>query len=221
MIPDRRHAPDGSPVELYALAPSSGEPEVVHAAIPQGAEVLELGCGAGRITHRLLELDHPVVGVDQSAEMLRNVRGAETVLADIETLDLGRTFPVVLLASQLVNTPDRQQRSSFLKTCRRHVQPSGVVVIQRASPKLATPHEADVGVVIEAGEFRRWLDDARLEGRTLSGEMHHQLGDREWVEKFSTAILADDEIEAELTAAGLRRDRWLDADDLWFAARPL
>lgn len=103
-------------------------------AIPTGAEILELGCGAGRITHRLVELGHPVVGVDQSPEMLANVRGAETFLADIEALELGRTFPVVLLASQLLNTPDRQQRSAFLMTCRRHVQPDGIVVIQRASP---------------------------------------------------------------------------------------
>jgi SAM-dependent methyltransferase len=80
-------APGGSPVELYALAPPEGEPEIVHAAVPSGAAILELGCGAGRITHRLVELGHPVVGVDQSPEMLAHVRGAETVLADIETLD--------------------------------------------------------------------------------------------------------------------------------------
>jgi SAM-dependent methyltransferase len=80
------------------LAPPASEPEIVHAAIPSSAEILELGCGAGRITHRLVELGHPVVGVGQSPEMLANVQGAETVLTDIEALDLGRTFPVVLLS---------------------------------------------------------------------------------------------------------------------------
>jgi len=214
-------APDGSPVELYALAPPAGEPEIVHAAIPTGAEILELGCGAGRITHRLVELGHPVVGVDQSPEMLANVRGAETVLADIEVLDLGRTFPVVLLASQLLNTPDRQQRSAFLTTCRRYVQPDGIVVIQRAPPGLATSPDANADVVIESQGFRRWLHSPRLEGRILSGEMHHQFGDREWVESFTTQILDDDEIESELVAVGLRLDRWLDPKRLWFAARPV
>ena len=214
-------APDGSPVELYALAPPSGEPEIVHAAIPTDAEILELGCGAGRMTHRLVELGHPVVGVDQSPEMLANVRGAETVLADIEVLDLGRTFPVVLLASQLLNTPDQQQRSAFLATCRRHVQSDGVVVIQRASRALATSPDENADVVIEVHGFRRWLHNPRLEGRILYGEMHHQFGDREWVESFTTRILDDDEIESELVAVALRLDRWLDPKRIWFAATSL
>jgi SAM-dependent methyltransferase len=69
--------PDGCSVELYALLPPMGEPEVVHAAVPAGASILELGAGAGRVTHRLVALGHPVVAVDESAEMLARVRGAE------------------------------------------------------------------------------------------------------------------------------------------------
>ena len=68
--------PDGSAVELYALLPPMGEPEVVHAAIPAGASILELGAGAGRVTRRLVELGHPVVAVDESPEMLARVRAA-------------------------------------------------------------------------------------------------------------------------------------------------
>ncbi|HEY7295719.1 MAG TPA: class I SAM-dependent methyltransferase, partial [Dehalococcoidia bacterium] len=90
-------APDGSPVGLYALLPPDGEPELIHAAVTPGRELLELGCGAGRITHPLLALGHPVVAVDQSAAMLAHVRGAETVLSPIEKLALGRRFAAVLL----------------------------------------------------------------------------------------------------------------------------
>jgi len=56
-----------------------GEPEIVHAAVPPGASILELGAGAGRVTHPLVALGHPVVAVDESAEMLARIRGAETV----------------------------------------------------------------------------------------------------------------------------------------------
>ena len=80
-----------------------GEPEIVHAAIPPGSSVLELGCGTGRITHPLVALGHPVVAVDESPEMLAHVRGAETVRARIQDLALGRRFGVVLLASHLIN----------------------------------------------------------------------------------------------------------------------
>jgi len=114
-------APDGSPVEFYRLAPEEGEAATMHGALPPGCEVLELGCGAGRITHRLIEFGHPVVAVDNSPDMLAHVRAAKTVLSDIESLDLGRTFPGVVLASYLVNTPDRAQRWAFLDACARHV----------------------------------------------------------------------------------------------------
>ena len=87
------------------MLPPMGEPGTVHAAVPAGAEILELGAGAGRVTQPLLELGHPVVAVDESAEMLARIRGAETVLARIQELRLGRRFDVVLLASFLVNTP--------------------------------------------------------------------------------------------------------------------
>ena len=71
-------APDGSPVALYARLPPLGEPELIHDAIPAGAEILELGAGAGQRHARARRLGHPVVAVDNSAEMLALVRGAET-----------------------------------------------------------------------------------------------------------------------------------------------
>src|SRR5829696_6175624 len=148
--------PDGCAVELYRVLPAMGEPEVVHAAIPAGAGILELGAGAGRMTHRLVALGHPVVAADESAEMLAWVReadahrdgsgadsttsagvasvGAETVRARIQELDLGRRFEVLLLASFLVNTDDGDLRRRFLEACRRHVGEGGCVLIQRHPP---------------------------------------------------------------------------------------
>jgi len=41
-------APDGSPVELYALLPELGEGDRVAEAVPGGGSILELGCGTGR-----------------------------------------------------------------------------------------------------------------------------------------------------------------------------
>ena len=46
--------PDGCAVDLYRVLPAMGEPEIVHGAIPAGAGILELGAGAGRVTHRLV-----------------------------------------------------------------------------------------------------------------------------------------------------------------------
>lgn len=65
---------DGCPVEVYRLLPPGGEPGIVHEAVPEGASILELGSGVGRVTHALLDLGHPVVAVDDSPEMLADVR---------------------------------------------------------------------------------------------------------------------------------------------------
>lgn len=42
--------------------------------LPAGGTVLSAACGAGRFDQYLVEADHPVIGVDQSAGMLRQAR---------------------------------------------------------------------------------------------------------------------------------------------------
>ena len=98
--------PDGCAVEVYSRLPDLGEAAIVHEATTPGGTILELGSGAGRVTHALLALGHQVVAVDESPDMLSRVRGAETVPARIDGLSLHRTFDAVLLASHLVNAPD-------------------------------------------------------------------------------------------------------------------
>ena len=210
-------ARDGSPVDLYARMPTFGEPELVHDAIPAGASILELGSGTGRMTHRLLELGHPVTAVDNSAEMLAHVRGAETVNAEIEGLDLGRRFGCVLLASQLINVEDDRQRVAFLETCARHVAPDGVVLIQRYDPGWAAdpqPSESER----EGVTFR--IIDPRRDGDRLTATVEYEVDGRTWRHgPFTSRILDDEELDARLGVAGLVRERWIDERRTWLAAR--
>jgi SAM-dependent methyltransferase len=53
----------------------------VHDAIPAGASILELGCGAGRVTHPLVALGHPVTAVDESPDAGPCTRGRDRVRA--------------------------------------------------------------------------------------------------------------------------------------------
>lgn len=210
-------APDGSPVELYARMPTFAEPELVHAAIPVGAEILELGSGAGRMTHRLVELGHPVTAVDNSPDMLSHVRGADTVLAEIEGLDLGRRYPCVLLASNLIDVDDLE-RAAYLATCARHVARDGVVLIQRYDPAWADdPGPTDV----ERGGVRIRVLEARRDGRHLTATVEYETGGQTWRHgPFTATILGDAELERRLEASGLRLDHWLDDRRTWLAARP-
>jgi SAM-dependent methyltransferase len=195
-----------------------GEPEVVHAAIPAGAGILELGAGAGRVTHPLVALGHPVVAVDESAEMLARVRGAETVRARIQELRLGRRFDVVLLASFLVNTPDRELRGRFLTACREHVRTDGCVLVQRHEPRWFD--EAAEGERTTGGITFRLRDLERPGPGLLVATVEYQAGERVWTQWFTAERLGDDQLAAALGAAGLGVDAYLTADGSWVRAVP-
>jgi SAM-dependent methyltransferase len=208
---------DGCAVEVYRKLPPMGEAEMVSAAIDHGAEVLDLGCGTGRIAHRLIELGHPVVGVDQSAEMLAHVRGAETVHAPIAGLDLKRTFAAVLMASHLLNTPDDADRRALLDTAARHIAPGGRLIAQRHPPGWFD--EAADGQGGHAGDMRVELTDVHREGDLLSATVRYWSGDDLWTHPFTARRIDDEALHRELRDAGLSFDGWCSDDRSWFAAR--
>lgn len=209
-------APDGSPVDLYARLPDLGEAELIHEAVPADAEILELGAGAGRVTHSLVALGHPVVAVDNSAEMLELVRGAETVQANIETLDLGRRFPVVVLASNFINHADAAKRRELLACCARHVHADGQVLLQ-GFPQDWEP-STDWS---ELGDVRLRLRSYDVEDTIVTGEMEYVFDDRQVVHPFESKLLADGELDDDLAFVGLRRGRTLDERGSWIEALPI
>jgi SAM-dependent methyltransferase len=210
--------PDGCAVELYALLEATGEPAIVHAAVPAGASILELGAGAGRVTRPLVALGHPVVAVDESPEMLARVRGAETVRARIQELDLGRRFAAVLLASFLVNTDDRDLRRRFLEACRRHVGDGGCVLVQRHPPDWFD--QASEGERTADGVTYRLRDLRRPGPGLLAATVEYQVGDRVWTQWFTAERLDDAALAASLGEAGLLVDAYLTGDGSWVRAVP-
>jgi SAM-dependent methyltransferase len=113
---------DGSPVAVYLALAAREVPGLIQEAVAAGGSILELGCGAGRLTRPLIALGHPVVAVDDSEAMLEHVTGAEKVCADLFTLDLGRRFDAVVAAGHLIHVPDRGRRQALLRVCRQHVK---------------------------------------------------------------------------------------------------
>jgi SAM-dependent methyltransferase len=209
---------DGCAVEVYLRLPHLGEADLIHAAIPRGATVLDLGCGVGRIAHPLLELGHPVTAVDSSDDMLAHVRGAETVQASIAELELGRRFDAVLLASHLVNTADDAARAALLRAAARHLAPHGVLVAECHPPAwFAEVHDGAGGWL---GEVQVEVADVRRHGEILAGTVRYRLGDEAWTQPFDALRLDEAGLRGELAAAGLSFERWLRADQSWFRARP-
>ncbi|MGW7353866.1 class I SAM-dependent methyltransferase [Streptomyces sp. NPDC054784] len=215
--------PDGCSVELYARLPAGGEPEIVAAAAPPGASLLELGAGAGRMTRRLVERGFRVTAVDESAAMLARVRDVRTVRATIEGLALGERFGAVTLASFLVNTPDGALRSELLRTCARHVAPDGCVLVQcegewHASVRPGAAWERDGLRVRLAARAPAGPDGAG--GRAERITMEYAFEDAVWSQTFLSRFLDEAELREALDGAGLDFDRWLTEDRTWLRALP-
>jgi SAM-dependent methyltransferase len=211
--------PDGCAVECYARLRARGEPDLIHGAIGKKASVLELGAGAGRITHGLVVLGHDVVAVDESPDMLDYIKGAEVVCSPIEELALGRRFDAVVLASFLIEIPDHDLMRAFLRTCRAHVREQGCVILER--------HEPGWHDTVEPGEFVddlgrtiRWRDVSRPSDGLLAMTVEYQADDAIWTHSFMTRRLGDDRLASELAVADMVVDRFLTPDRRWVRAVP-
>lgn len=106
-----------------------------------GGAVLELGCGTGRVARALADEGVEVVGVDLSAAMLSIARerlaGSDTSFheADFRTLELGRRFPLVLIAlGGLQHMPTIDDVVVALESASRHVTEDGLVVVDVEAP---------------------------------------------------------------------------------------
>ena len=129
--------------------------------------------------------------------MLAHVRGAETVRADIETLDLGRTFPVVLLASNFLNAPAQEELDAVLAACARHVESGGRVLLERMRP-LANPETRT------AGGIEMTLRDVEHDGEIISAVMEYRAGGERWTHAFRTKLISDDDVDAAPRASWAR-----------------
>ncbi|MFF5972699.1 class I SAM-dependent methyltransferase [Streptomyces sp. NPDC012769] len=214
--------PDGCAVELYRRLSVGSEPDVIAAAVPADATLLELGSGAGRVTAPLAERGFAVTAVDESAEMLAAVAErapeVETVHSSIEALRLPRRFDAVVLGSFLVHTADHGTRQALLETCRRHVKDDGLVLIQREG---ADYHD-DVP--------RERRDPAGYTVRIVSSDpigdgvdrvfAEYLFPDARWTQTFLSRPLTREAFEGHLAEAGLVVDRYPTDDGTWALARP-
>ena len=203
---------DGSPVEVYVRLPETGEADLVASIVAPGSSILELGSGAGRVTNELVARGYVVTAVDDSPEMLAHVRGAETVCATIESLELDRRFDCVLLGSHFVNDP---ARAPLLDACARHVDVDGDVLIEAYPSGLEwkAGTETRLGdVVIRLVEAERALD-------RIQATVEYEVDGRTWRQSFEAELLDERGLRAAVSAVGLRFDRWLSRDRGWFVAQ--
>ena len=209
--------PDGCAVELYKRLPVGDEPEIIAAAVPPPARLLELGCGAGRVTRALVAKGYDVTAVDESAAMLAHVDGAAKVRSSIEDLVLPGTFDVVVLGSFLVHAGDPAVRAALLATCRRYVDYDGHVLIQREGADWhdRVPRETRIGDGVARVVASEDVGDG-----VRSVRVEYEFPDARWTHTFRSRPLTVREFEQALSGAGLFVERYLTPDGTWVAASP-
>ena len=221
-VDDEGIASDGSPVDVYRALPTEPALSLVRSVLRGShglhgpAAILDLGCGPGRLANPLAADGHRVVAVDDSAAMLAHVTGAETVLADVWTLDVGRRFDVILALSHLVNEPQRARRLQLMDVCRGHVAADGMVVVQRYPPEWQPVEGSN-----KIGEVGVDLHDVmQHEDGSFSAVVTYRLRDGRWDQPFTARVVDDAELASLASATGFVVGETLDAESAWVVLRP-
>ena len=105
------------------------------ATVPFGSNILDFGCGYGRITQEISELGYSkIIGIDSSQEMIN--RG----LSDYPKLDLrhlptktlpfaNEEFDAIVLCAVLTCIPNQNARNNVLSELNRVLKPQGIIYL--------------------------------------------------------------------------------------------
>ncbi|ORT50907.1 hypothetical protein KBI5_12530 [Frankia sp. KB5] len=128
---------------VYAALHGPG-PDTDHYQRLAGAgplDVLDVGCGTGRLSHVLVQQGHRVVGVDPSGAMLAEARRRDPahcalwVVGDARALRLGRRFDLVTMTGHAFQVLlDDSDMRLFLAGAHAHLRPGGRLAFETRNP---------------------------------------------------------------------------------------
>lgn len=196
-----------------------------------GEDVLELGCGTGRVAAALASAGFGVAGVDYSTAMLEAARGRTAGLpvrlieGDMRSLALGERFGLVLIPlGGLQHLETTEEIAATLASVAAHLAPDGLAALD-----VEAPHADDwlPGPRPLVEHWTRPLDGA--DGESLVTKLvavesvpseslrlvtwHFDVQPacgalRRVTEQFALRVITAGEIELAARLAGLRVDAW-------------
>jgi SAM-dependent methyltransferase len=196
-----------------------------YAASPgKPCEVLDLGCGTGRVSLDLAADGHRVTGLDVDSGLAAELRrraadrnvAAGAVVGDARAFDLGRRFDLVLAAMQFIQLlPRPEERIAMLECVRVHLRNRGLFAAALLdlsgestgddyTPPLPDMRESDGWVWSSQAVEVRLLDGGR--GLALGRHRCAVSPAGEIVESDDSVrleLLSCEELEGELRAAGI------------------
>ena len=127
------------PWELYAGIHSGNEGDLLYYlnACPDKCEVLELGCGEGRVSGYLASRGLSSFGLDLRKDALEQAQrhGVKVKIGDMAELSFGRSFDRIIAPyNTLLCLADKRKLSRCLRGVRRHLHIGGEFIFDVYSP---------------------------------------------------------------------------------------
>jgi SAM-dependent methyltransferase len=215
----------------------ASEERLLTRLFPVEATILEIGCGAGRVSCGLWELGYQqIMGVDYALGMIKEARRIARALeyaipfrvADATRLKLGDELfdGALFLFNGLMQIPGRERRRDAMREAARVLRPGGKFVF--------TSHDRDL---LKFRPF--WLEEAKVWQRGEQDPLLDQFGDRhfetdhgrtfihiptraEILEDLATAGLewVEDHLRSELANEPARVREFSEECRFWVAEKP-
>ncbi len=191
------------PAELYQAVHCGNEGDIrFYRSVCAGAhDVLELGCGWGRVAGPIAADGRRVTGVDLAAELLERGRASypavDFVQADMRTVDLGRRFDRVLIPyNSLYCLLDESDVVATFRRARAHLRP-GAWLIFDAYAADSFHRESDARQEWDEAAF---VKTVRAAGRTWDVyERSRWVREQQRIEAVYTHVARDDAVAVTST----------------------
>ena len=160
-------------------------------------DVLDVGCGSGRVALDLARRGHAVTGLDRDPALLEALASraddlpVAVVEADARDFHLGREFGLVLIAMQTIQLMGGADgRGGLLRCAREHLVPGGLFAAAIADAlegfDSSTP---DVLPLPDMGEYEGWI----FSSQPVAVREH---GDRVAIERIRQTVAPDGTMDA-------------------------
>ncbi|MHA1959325.1 MAG: class I SAM-dependent DNA methyltransferase [Candidatus Thorarchaeota archaeon] len=213
--------------EFYDLFASNTDiPFYLEYAEMSGSPILDLACGAGRVSFALSEAGYDVHGLESSKAMLKVARSKQRSLSeseakrvtliegDMRNFELGMRFPLILIPSSFGHALTTDEQLSTLRCVRRHLKDDGLFIMDVFPGGVQAEHGSfeeppitmpDGRIVTRSGEMRvdsiNKIIELKLKFRVQYPEASGK--DDETISLESGAsVLYDHEADSLLTTAG-------------------
>ena len=161
-----------------------GEADFVQTFGPKS--VLDAGCGTGRVGRELARRGLDVAGVDIDPEMLDTARrkapDVDWRLADLASVDLGRTFDAIVMAGNVMIFLEPATEPAVVANMARHLAPGGVLIagFQLMPGRLALDdydEMAGAAGLTPAERWATWDREAWVADRDYAVTVHRRVAD--------------------------------------------